>query len=242
MKNDQFSRLDGRKDSEIRPVKFTLDYVDYPEGSILVEMGKTRVLCNVTLEESVPRWMIGSGKGWLTAEYALLPRSTHTRTSRETKGLRGRTQEIRRLIGRSLRAAVDLNLLGERTLLIDCDVLQADGGTRTASITGAYTAVALAIHRLKEKTDLPQNALGIPVAAISVGMVNNRPLLDLCYEEDSAADVDLNVVMDAEGRFIEVQGTAEGRPFKRAALDEMLELAYIGTTQLIELQRKALES
>jgi len=208
---------------------------------VLVEMGRTRVLCNVTIEESVPEWMVGKGSGWLTAEYAMLPRSTQRRTPRETSGPRGRTQEIKRLIGRSLRVAVDLKLLGERTLLVDCDVLQADGGTRTASITGGYVAVALAIRKLVKAGLVPKDTLRTPVAAVSVGRIGPQTYLDLCYEEDRRADVDLNVIMTAEGKFIEVQGTAEGEPFNRKALDEMVDLAAAGIKRLVALQQRALD-
>ena len=234
-------RSDGRRVDQIRPVRFTLDFVDYPEGSVLVEMGHTRVLCNVSIEESVPPWMAGRGAGWLTAEYAMLPRSTHTRTPRETQGLGGRTQEIRRLIGRSLRAAVDLDLVGERTILVDCDVLQADGGTRTASITGGYVAVALALRRLVAEGLVPKSVLGAPLAAISVGVIDGRSMVDLCYAEDHVADVDLNVVMLSDGRLIEVQGTAEGEAFSREALDQLLDLAVGGIKSLIQHQIEALE-
>lgn len=230
-----FTRPDNRDFDELRHVRFTLDYVDYPEGSVLIEMGKTRVLCNVSIEEKVPEWMSGSGRGWLSAEYSLLPRSTHTRTPRETRGLRGRTQEIRRLIGRSLRAAVDLKRLGERTLLIDCDVLQADGGTRTAAITGGYVAVALALKRLAAIGALPEDVLLPPVAAVSAGIIDGQPCLDLCYEEDRRADVDLNVVMTARGKFIEVQGTAEGEPYDRQSLEQLLSLAERGIEQLVQI-------
>jgi ribonuclease PH len=237
---DPVTRPDGRQPDELRPIKFTLDYVDYPEGSVLIELGSTRVLCNASVEETVPAWMAGKGTGWLTAEYALLPRSTHTRTPRETQGLRGRTQEIRRLIGRSLRAGVDLSLLGERTLVIDCDVLQADGGTRTAAVTGGYVAAALALRRLAERGAVPEEVLASPVAAVSVGVVAGQVRLDLCYTEDRDAEVDLNVVMTAEGRLIEVQGTAEGMPFSRATLDHMLNLANLGIVSLVQRQREAL--
>jgi len=233
-------RNDGRAVDDLREVKFTPDYVEYPEGSVLIEMGKTRVLCNVSIEEGVPKWMAGRGTGWLTAEYAMLPRATHTRSPRETKGLKGRTQEIRRLIGRSLRAAVDLDKLGERTILIDCDVLQADGGTRTASVNGAYVALGLALQRLSAKGQVPADALLMPVAAISVGNIGGMPCLDLCYEEDSRAEVDLNVVMTGEGRFIEVQGTAEGEPFDRQMLNVMLALAEKGIGEIVEMQKAAL--
>ena len=218
-------RPDGRPYDELRPVSFTLDYTEYAEGSVLIQVGRTRVLCNVSVEEVVPAWIAERGMGWLTAEYGLLPRSTHTRTRRETQGLRGRTQEIRRLIGRSLRAAVNLDLLGERTVIVDCDVLQADGGTRTAAITGGYVAVALALQRLAQRGLVLPEVLEPPVAATSVGMVGGRLLLDPCYVEDHDADVDLNVVMTEGGRLIEVQGTAEGAPFSRCALKTMLDLA-----------------
>lgn len=236
---DQPKRPDGRRPAELRPVNFVLNYIEYAEGSVLIEVGRTRVLCNVSVEEQVPAWMAGRGVGWLTAEYALLPRSTHTRTSRETWGLRGRTQEIRRLIGRSLRAAVDLELLGERTLVVDCDVLQADGGTRTAAITGGYLAVALALRRLAGQGRVPSEVLRPPVAAVSVGVVGGEVWLDLCYAEDRDAEVDLNVVM-TDGRLVEVQGTAEGSPFSRETLDRMLDLATQGINYLIQHQREAL--
>jgi ribonuclease PH len=233
-------RPDGRAPDELRSTRFTLGYVAYPEGSVLVEMGGTRVLCNVTVDERLPAWRRESGAGWLTAEYALLPRSTHTRTPRETQGLRGRTQEIRRLIGRALRVVVDLEKLGPRQLVVDCDVLQADGGTRTAAITGGYVAVALALRRLARQGLAPQEALCQQVAAVSVGVVGGVPRLDLCYAEDAQADVDLNVVANAQGGFIEVQGTAEGRPFDRATLDVLLNMAVGGIEQLMTLQRAAL--
>jgi ribonuclease PH len=240
MTTQTYTRSDGRAADALRTVRFTQDYVEYPEGSVLIEMGKTRVLCNVTIEEGVPQWMSGRGTGWLTAEYAMLPRATHTRSPRETNGLKGRTQEIRRLIGRSLRAAVDLSQLGERTILIDCDVLQADGGTRTASVNGGFVAVGLALQRLTEHGLVPPGALLGPVAAVSVGIIDDVPCLDLCYEEDHRAEVDLNVVMTAAGRFIEVQGTAEGEPFERRMLDDMLALAESGIRELIQQQRTAL--
>jgi ribonuclease PH len=234
-------RPDGRAPDELRLVNFNLDYVIYPEGSVLIEMGSTRVLCNVTVGEQLPAWRKNSGAGWLTAEYALLPRATHSRTPRENRGLRGRTQEIRRLIGRSLRAAVDLEKIGPRQLTIDCDVLQADGGTRTASITGAYVALALALRRLARQGALPPDVLQHQVAAVSVGLVGGEPRLDLCYVEDASADVDLNVVADDTGGFIEIQGTAEGRSFDRAALDNLLDLASSGIERLMDLQRAALD-
>jgi ribonuclease PH len=234
------TRPDGRRADELRPVSFTLDYVEYPEGSVLIEAGRTRVLCNVSVEDGVPAWMVEDTGGWPTAEYALLPRSTHTRTRRETLGLRGRTQEIRRLIGRSLRAAVALDRLGARTLVVDCDVLQADGGTRTAAISGGYVAVALALGRLAEQGVVPPETLKGPVAAVSAGCVNGEVRVDLCYAEDRQAGVDLNVVMTDGGRLIEVQGTAEGESFSRQALDRMLDLATQAIAELIRRQREAL--
>ena len=193
-------RIDGRRWDEIRPVQMTPGFVAYPEGSVLIEMGGTRVLCNATVEASVPSWRLGSGAGWVTAEYALLPRSTHQRTRRETRGLGGRTQEIRRIIGRSLRSAVDLDGLGEYTIVLDCDVLQADGGTRTAAITGAYVALALALKRLQREDKVPPNVLTAQVEAISLGLVDGALLLDLCYDEDSAATADFNIVIKPGGR------------------------------------------
>ncbi len=233
-------RVDGRRNDELRPVTITPDYVQYPEGSVLIELGATWVVCNVTVEERVPSWLLGQDQGWVTAEYALLPRSTHVRTPRETMGLRGRTQEIRRFIGRSLRAAVNLDKLGQRTLIVDCDVIQADGGTRTASVTGGYVALAIALNRLIRGGLLPPDVLRTPVAAISVGVVDGQPVLDLCYEEDSVAEVDFNVVMTAGGEYVEVQGTAEGRPFAREVMHELLDLAEKGIWQLFAVQKQAL--
>ena len=237
-------RIDGRKPNQLRPVTITPGYVDFPEGSVLITMGNTRVLCNVTLEDGVPRWMLSQNKpgGWITAEYSMLPRATPQRTQRETHGLGGRTQEIRRLIGRSLRAGIDLSKIGQRTLTVDCDVLQADGGTRTAAITGGYVAVAIALRKLVRKGAIPPEALLTAVAAVSAGVVAGQPVLDLCYAEDSTADVDANIVMNAEGRFIEVQGTAEGEPFPRQVLDELLELAYRGIGELLSIQQSALQA
>ncbi len=233
------SRADGRAFDQLRSVTLTPGYVSHPEGSLLIAMGETRVLCNVSVENGAPRWKQQQNipGGWVTAEYALLPRSTHTRTSRETRGLRGRTQEICRLIGRSLRAAVDLEKLGQRTLIVDCDVIQADGGTRTAAITGGYIALKLALQALIEAGEVPPDVFLPPVAAVSVGIVDGRPLLDLCYEEDNAAAVDVNVVMNAKGEFIEVQGTAEGVPFQRPELDQMLDLAHKGIQELLNFQQ-----
>lgn len=233
-------RPDGRQNDEARPVSFTLDYVAYPEGSVLIDVGATRVLCNASVEEEVPGWMEGRGRGWLTATYALLPRSTHTRTPRETDGLGGRTQEIRRLIGRSLRAALDLELLGERMIYVDCDVLQADGGTRTASITGGYVAVALAIRRLAERGTISPHVLRQPVAGVSVGVVDGDVRLDLCYEEDSQAEVDLNLAGTKDGHLIEVQGTAEGAPFSGPTLERMLALGQGSIHRLIRQQEEIL--
>jgi ribonuclease PH len=228
-------RLDKRRNNELRPVKMTLGYLEHPAGSVLIEVGKTRVLCAVSVQPGVPRWLEERGQGWLTAEYAMLPASTHTRTPRETTPS-SRSQEIKRLIGRSLRSAVDLKLIGENTITIDCDVLQADGGTRTASITGAYVALALALKKMiAEKTASPR-ALKAAVAAVSVGIVNGEEMLDLCYEEDSRAEVDFNVVMTGEGKFIEVQGTAEGEPFARDAMDRLVNLARDGIAELIKIQ------
>jgi ribonuclease PH len=225
----------------MRPVHMVPGFVEYAEGSVLIEVGETRVLCNATVEDSVPRWRSGSGAGWVTAEYALLPRSTHRRTRREVGGLRGRTQEIRRLIGRSLRAAVDLRQLGERTIIVDCDVIKADGGTRTASITGGYVALALALQRLIENEIVPPEVLIAQVAATSLGPVDGQLMLDLCYEEDSAATADFNVVMTGGGRLVEVQGTAEGLPFERRLMDAVLDLAEVGIDQLLDLQRQVLD-
>ncbi len=232
-------RIDGRAPDEIRPVSIELSPIKYPEGSALIRMGETWVLCTATVEPGVPRWRRGSGKGWLTAEYALLPRSTQERTRRShIEG--GRAQEIRRLIGRSLRRAVDLSKLGARMIIVDCDVLQADGGTRTASITGGYVAVVLAIRQLAERDKVSNDVLAPPVAAISLGVVDGKPLLDLNYAEDVRAQVDLNVVMDSQARFIEVQGTAEGDPIPRETLDALLSLSVPGVRTLIRAQREAL--
>jgi len=234
------ARTDGRADDELRPVRFVVDFIIYPEGSVLVEMGGTRVLCNVSVEEKVPAWRAASGGGWLTAEYAMLPRATHTRTPRSTSAEGARSQEVRRFVGRALRAALDLERLGSRTLTVDCDVLQADGGTRTAAVTGGYVAVALALWRMIKAGDLAPDVWVTPVAAVSVGIVQGRRLLDLCYAEDVSADADLNVVMTGDGRFVEVQGTAEGSPFERSALDELLDLAARGIQQLLPCQGKVL--
>jgi ribonuclease PH len=235
-------RSGGRRQHEMRPVVFERDYIEYPEGSVLVAMGRTKVLCNVTVETGVPGWMTDSraAGGWLTAEYALLPRSTHSRVSRETLRPRGRTQEIRRLIGRSLRAALNLADLPPVTITVDCDVLQADGGTRTASITGGYVALALALGRAVSSGEMGPAIFRPPVAAISAGVVDGAVLLDLDYAEDSVADVDANVVMNAAGEFIEVQCTAEGDALTHAQLDEILKLSDDGIQQLLAAQQAAL--
>jgi ribonuclease PH len=237
MEEKHSTRPDGRRNDQLRPVRLTPHFFRYAEGSVLIEMGETRVACAVSVEERVPPWLVGRGRGWVTAEYAMLPRATQSRNARESSrgGLSGRTQEIQRLIGRALRPAVDLKALGERTLIVDCDVLQADGGTRTAAVTGAYLALKLAVARLIKDRILHASPLRIAVAAVSVGMVDGDPRLDLCYEEDSAADVDFNVVMTAGGEFIEVQGTAEGKPFSATTMLELLALAESGIQSLFAL-------
>ncbi|MBN2555162.1 MAG: ribonuclease PH [Anaerolineales bacterium] len=236
-------RKDGRAPDEMRAIRVTPDFVMYPEGSVLIAFGNTRVLCNVTVEQTVPRWMKEQNQrgGWVTAEYALLPRSTLQRTARETAGLRGRTQEIRRLIGRSLRAALDLEKLDGYTCIIDCDVLQADGGTRTASISGAYIALVKALNPLIAAGKLPSGVIQEQVAAVSVGMIGGVPMLDLNYIEDAAADVDLNVVMNSKHEYIEVQGTAEGHSFDRDSLEMMLDLAEKGMLAIFAHQKAILE-
>jgi ribonuclease PH len=238
----QLIRFEGRKTDQLRPVEFTTGFIEYPEGSVLITIGKTIVLCNATIQNSVPDWMAGRGKGWITAEYAMLPRATHTRSKRETNGPGARSQEIKRLIGRALRASVDLELMGENTLILDCDVLQADGGTRTASITGGYVAVALAMKKLIDNGELSPAVLLPPVAAISVGVLEGQAHLDLDYQEDSRAEVDMNIVMTTAGEYIEVQGTAEGKPYNRQQLDEMLALAAIGIKKLNILQVEAIRN
>jgi len=235
-------RPSGRKPDELRPVRITRGYTRHAEGSVLVEAGDTRVLCTASIDEKVPPFLKGQGKGWLTAEYGMLPRSTNTRMQREAASGKqsGRTQEIQRLIGRSLRSVADLSLFGERTIQIDCDVLQADGGTRTASITGAFVAVYDAVRVLIEKGAIAASPLFDSVAAVSVGVYEGTPVLDLDYSEDSACETDMNVVMTGSGGLVEVQGTAEGKPFTRAELDAMLNLASSGIRQLIAAQRSAL--
>lgn len=226
----------------LRDVKMTKDYIIYPEGSVLIEMGNTKVICNATVEERVPRFKADSGEGWVTAEYNMLPRSTNTRNSRDVNRLKknSRSVEIQRLIGRSLRAVVDFKALGERTITLDCDVIQADGGTRTASITGAYAAMRLACQRLVAEGVIADMPLTDYLAAISVGIVEGEPMLDLCYEEDFAAEVDMNVVVTGSQELVEVQGTAEEAPFSRKQLDALLDLAEKGVGELIEMQKELL--
>ena len=233
------TRPDGRANDELRPTKITCGVQAFPEGSVLIETGLTRVLCAVSAEDKVPRFLRGSGQGWVTAEYAMLPRATLTRTPRE-RTPRGRTQEIQRLIGRSLRAAVDLKRLGERTFTVDCDVLQADAGTRTAAITGGYVALHLAIAALVREDRLPEIPILSTVAATSVGIVDGEARLDLCYNEDAAAEADFNIVMTSDGDFVEVQGTAEGMPYSKHAFEEVLSVAESGIRQLIALQQDAI--
>jgi len=234
-------RLDGRANDELRPVRITPSFQQFAEGSALIELGKTKVICAVSVEDRVPAFLKGEGKGWITAEYAMLPRSTVTRTPREEGRMGGRSHEIQRLIGRSLRAVTDLGALGERTLVVDCDVLQADGGTRTAAITGSYVALVQALDTLKERGLIPSLPLKSAVAATSVGIVAGELLLDLCYDEDSWAEVDFNVVMTGDGRFVEVQGTAEMSPFSKEAIDSLLSLAERGIAQLFQAQKEAIE-
>ena len=238
------SRVDGRSNDQLRAIKFTRNWLNNSEGSVLVEFGNTRVLCVASFTPGVPRWLVGKGEGWVTSEYAMLPRATHTRSDRESvKGkLGGRTQEISRLVGRSLRGIVDMKALGENTIVLDCDVLQADGGTRTAAITGAYVALADAVSWAKSKGHISESAkpLTSSVAAVSVGIINGEPILDLCYEEDVNAQTDMNIVCTGDGDFIEVQGTAEGKPFDRALLNQLLDLGAAGCKQLTKLQVDAL--
>lgn len=236
------SRADGRSHDQLREVRFTRGWLEQAEGSVLVEYGCTRVLVAASVTPGVPRWRKGSGLGWVTSEYAMLPRATNSRTDRESvKGrIGGRTHEISRLIGRSLRAVIDYKALGENTIVLDCDVLQADGGTRTASITGAYVALSDAVGWLRERKLLNGEPLLASVAAVSVGVVGGTPMLDLCYTEDSAADTDMNIVMNGSGDYIEVQGTAEGAAFDRAVLNQLLDLGAAGCATLTELQQTAL--
>ena len=231
-------RPDGRAPGQLRPIRVTRDYLKHPEGSVLVEFGDTKVICTASLEEKVPPFLKGQGQGWVTAEYAMLPRATNTRGNRENRGPSGRSQEIQRLVGRALRAVTDRSKMGERTVWVDCDVIQADGGTRTAAITGSFIAVADALGRVPALASAP--VLRDCVAAISVGVVGGQPVLDLNYAEDSTAAVDMNVVMTGAGEFVEVQGTAEQVPFDRARLDGMLALAESGIRLLVSLQKQAL--
>ncbi len=241
--SETFTRLDGRSPLEIRPTNITTGFTKYAEGSVLIEIGATRVICTATIDERVPNFLKGKGSGWVTAEYSMLPRATDSRTSREVGrgGLSGRTHEIQRLIGRSLRAAIHMTALGERTVTLDCDVIQADGGTRTASITGAYVALAIALNKLVENQKIAKLPLRDYVAAVSVGLVEQRVLLDLAYTEDSKAEVDMNIVRTGDGRFIELQGTAEADPFSRDQMNELIAAAEIGIDHLIAIQRAAIE-
>ena len=236
------TRIDGRRPEHLRPVNITPDILDFAEGSAIIECGRTRVLCAASVENRQPGFLRGTQSGWVTAEYSMLPRATHTRSEREVERGRpgGRTQEIQRLIGRSLRGVVNMELLGPRTITIDCDVLQADGGTRTASITGGYVALSIAIRKLVAAGLVSPGVITSPVAAVSVGIVKGVTLLDLCYEEDSTAEVDFNVVMTGEDDFIEVQGTAEGKPFSQSAMDDIIRLARAGILTLFEAQKAAL--
>lgn len=236
------TRIDGRSFDSLRNVKITTDYIIYPEGSVLIEMGNTKVICNASVEERVPSFKKDSGEGWVTAEYSMLPRATGDRSSRDISKLRqnNRSVEIQRLIGRAIRAIVDFKTLGERTITLDCDVIQADGGTRTASITGAYVALAIACHKLVKQGLISKMPLTGIVSAVSVGVVDETVLLDLCYKEDSHAKVDMNVIMTDKGEFIEVQGTGEQAPFSKDTLNKLLEVAEKGITDLIVKQKEAL--
>jgi ribonuclease PH len=235
-----YQRPDNRAIDQIRNTKITPNISPYAEGSALIEVGGTKVICTASVEDRVPMFMRNKGLGWVTAEYAMLPRATNTRTQRETQRPSGRTQEIQRLIGRSLRAVIDTSRLGERQIILDCDVIQADGGTRCASITGAYVALALACRKLLKNSIVKTNPILSEVAAVSVGIIEGTPILDLAYAEDSTAEVDMNVVCTGAGKFIELQGTAEREPFSREQMDEMVKLAEIGVGRLFEIQRAAL--
>ena len=230
-------RNNNRKKDEIREIKITKEYIKYPEGSVLIELGNTKVICNATVEEKVPPFLKGSSKGWITSEYSMLPRATNTRTKRESSNgkLTGRTMEIQRLIGRSLRAAIDLKKLGERTIMIDCDVIQADGGTRTAAITGGYLALELAVNKLLDSGKITENPIVSKIAAISVGIVDGEVLLDLEYEEDSRAEVDMNIIMNDRGEFVEIQGTGEGKTFNLKELNSLLEITRNAFDKLFTL-------
>ncbi len=235
-------RIDGRTEKQLRKIEVIKDYTMHAEGSVLYCQGNTKVICTATVEESVPPYLAGTGKGWVTAEYSMLPRATSTRNKRDISKLKQapRSTEIQRLIGRALRGAVDLNLLGERSIVIDCDVIQADGGTRCASISGGFIALALAIQRLMDQGLLQENPIKKQVAAISVGVLDNVPHLDLCYQEDSKADTDMNVIMSSNGGFIEIQGTAEGEEFDKKQLDTLLSLAKSGCNKIFKAQSKVL--
>ncbi|MDY6284793.1 MAG: ribonuclease PH [Fibrobacter sp.] len=235
-------RIDNRKFNETRPVKMTTGFISSADGSVLIEMGNTRVICNATLLPEIPAWLSGKGRGWITAEYSLLPQSTGKRVERERKGASGRTQEIQRLIGRSLRGAADLNALGENAIVVDCDVIQADGGTRTASIIGGFVALAIALKKIKKNLGIEAQILKHAVTAISTGVVKGEPLLDLCYVEDSAADVDMNIVMRDAKTFIEVQGTGEHSDFDRATLNTLLDLGEKACKEIYPLQMQAIGS
>jgi ribonuclease PH len=234
------SRVDGRLPEELRKIKVTKEYTKHAEGSCLIEFGDTRVICTASVEDNVPPFLKGKGTGWVTAEYGMLPRSTNTRMRRDKAASSGRTREIQRLIGRSLRGVVGLNRIGERTVKVDCDVIQADGGTRTASVTGGFIALALALIKIKKQGLLQEIPLTDYVAAVSVGIYKKELVLDLNYAEDSKADMDMNVVMVGQGRFVEVQGTAEGSPFSKSEMDKLLDLAKKGIKELVAVQKKAL--
>lgn len=237
-------RFDGRKTNELRNIKITPEYLCHPFGSVLVEFGRTKVICSATVEDKVPSFLKGTGSGWITSEYGMLPASTQVRKVRESRRgkLEGRTQEIQRLIGRSLRSVTDLNLLGENTIWIDCDVIQADGGTRTASITGGFVALTYCINKMLEAGIISKSPLKNYVAAISVGIYNDVPILDLCYEEDSNAKVDMNIVMNEKSEFIEIQGTGEESPFSGKALQSLIELGWSGIQRIIDIQKESLGS
>lgn len=232
-------RFDGRKVDELRNIKITTNFTKYAEGSVFIEWGNTKVIANVSVEDKVPPFLRGKGEGWITAEYSMLPRATQTRTTRESSRgkLGGRTMEIQRLIGRSLRGVVELDKLGERTFWVDCDVIQADGGTRVASITASFVALYLALKKLHDEGKIENIPINKFVAAVSVGIIDGTPMLDLCYEEDSNADVDMNVVMTDDGNIIEIQGTAEGAPFSREQMNELLDLAELGISEITNMQR-----
>ena len=235
-------RVDGRQPDEMRTVNYTLDYIKYAEGSVLIEVGDTRVICNATVDNSIPPHLIGQGKGWVTAEYAMLPRATNRRNVRDSVRGRigGRSHEIQRLIGRALRSVVNLRQLGEKTIYLDCDVIQADGGTRTASVTGSFVAMVQCLQRLKENGKIGKVPVKDFLAATNVGIVEGRCVLDLCYLEDAQADVDMNIVMTGSGEFVELQGTAEGDPFSSEAMNEMIALAKKGVTELVTVQKELL--